>query len=214
MPSRRPSDTDSRERLLKAGLEQARRIGLRRLTVRGVATQAGANLGSFVHHFGSRDAFVGELIERLYAPMLARLELDARSGGDALENLRRAVLQVAAWVVAQRDFIAHLLLDASAGEAAAQRFLQSLDGRHPALLLALVRQAQQAGRLRRDDPLHQLLFLMSTLALPAMAFHLIGQRGLAPPLARALAPYTVEPAQIEIRLGWALRALAPVEAPA
>lgn len=211
MPTRRPPDTDSRERLLKAGLAQARRIGLRRLTVRGVATQAGANLGSFVHHFGSRDAFVGELIERLYAPMLARLELDAQSGGDALENLRRAVLQVAAWVVAQRDFIAHLLLDASAGEAAAQRFLQSLDGRHPALLLMLVRQAQQAGRLRRDDPLHQLLFLMSTLALPAMAFHLIGQRGLQPPLAKALAPYTVELAQIETRLGWALQALAPAE---
>lgn len=214
MPSRHPPDTDSRERLLQAGLAQARRIGLRRLTVRGVAAQAGANLGSFVHHFGSRDAFVGELIERLYAPMLARLELDAQSGGDALENLRRAVLQVAAWVVAQRDFIAHLLLDASAGEAAAQRFLQSLDGRHPALLLMLVRQAQQAGRLRRDDPLHQLLFLMSTLALPAMAFHLIGQRGLAPPLAKALAPYTVELAHIETRLGWALHALAPAEAAA
>jgi TetR/AcrR family transcriptional repressor of nem operon len=55
-----------RERLLQAGLVIAREHGLRAMTVRAVATRAQANLGSFVYHFGTRDTFVAELIERLY----------------------------------------------------------------------------------------------------------------------------------------------------
>ncbi len=105
------------------------------------------------------------------------------------------------------------MLDAHAGEPAAQRFLQTLDGRHPALLLALIRRAQASGQLRRDEPLHQMLFLLSTLALPALALHLFGQQGFAPPLAQALAAYTVDEASIDTRLAWALRALAAEEPP-
>jgi AcrR family transcriptional regulator len=205
--ARRAPDLETRERLLRAGLALAQQQGLRALTVRAVAAEAGANLGSFVYHFGSRDAFVTELIERLYAPLTAQLQGDA-SGPDALQNLRRVLLDLVGWLVQQRVFLAHLVMDAGAGEAPAQHFLQSMDRRHPALLLALIGQAQQAGVLRRDDPMHQLLFLMSTLAAPVLMFQLVGQHGLAPPaLAQAMTPFTVEPALIETRLDWALRAL-------
>jgi AcrR family transcriptional regulator len=215
MATRHAPDLDSRERLLRAGLARARQGGLRQLTVRGVAADAEANLGSFVYHFGSREAFVDELIERLYAPLFERLQLSAGAGGDALENLRTVMLQLVAWLVEHRDFIAHLLLDAGAGEKAAQRFMQSMDRRHPALLLELIAQAQASGRLRREDPLHVMLFLMSTLAVPVVMFHLAGQRGLAPaPLAAALTAYTTDLDKIALRLDWALRALAPEEHPA
>jgi len=203
-------DPDSRERLLTAGVALARTHGLRRLTVRGVAAAARANLGSFVYHFGTREAFVTELIERLYAPMLARLEVSAGAKADPLANLRQVLLQFAQWVIAQRDFVAHVLLDANAGEGAAQRFLASLDKRHPALLLALIARAQQAGRLRAEEPAHLMLFLMSTLAVPAVFFHLLGGQ-LPRPLAQAVVPYTTDMVQVEKRLDWALRALAPDE---
>src|SRR5882724_6500255 len=65
----------SRERLLKEGLVIARRSGLRAITVRGVAARARANLGSFVYHFGSREAFVAELLERWYAPLMAEMQI-------------------------------------------------------------------------------------------------------------------------------------------
>ena len=207
MPTNAPS---TRERLLQAGLAQARRGGVKNLTVRAVAAQAGANLGSFVHHFGTRDAFLDELIERWYAPVFERLQLDAAAGTAPLEALRAALLHLVAWLVDNRAFVAQLLLDAAAGEPAAQRFVRSLDARHPALLLALVQRAQQAGTLRRDEPVHQLLFLMTTLAVPVLMFHLALRPGAAPPaLARSLAAFTTDLAQVEQRLGWALRGLAP-----
>ncbi len=202
--------TTTRERLLRAGLALARQKGLRATTVRAVAAEAGANLGSFVYHFGSREAFLQELIERLYAPLFERLQLDAAGAGSALVRLRSVLLQLVGWLVEQRAFLAHLLLDAGAGETAARAFLQSLDRRHPAIILALITEAQQAGDLRRDDPLHQMLFLMTTLAAPVLLFQLVGQRAMAPAtLAQALARFTVEPALVEMRLDWSLQGLAP-----
>lgn len=201
---------DTRERLLRAGLVLAQKKGLRATTVRAVAAEAGANLGSFVYHFGSREAFLHELIERLYAPLFERLQLDAAGSASPMQRLRRVLLQLVGWLVEQRSFLAHLVLDAGAGEVAARSFLQSMDRRHPTIILALIAEAQQAGQLRRDDPLHQMMFLMTTLAAPVLLFQLVGQRGIAPAaLAKTLARFTVEPALIETRLDWSLKALTP-----
>ena len=206
----RAPDGDSRERLLRAGLALARHSGLKALTVRAVATKAEANLGSFVHHFGTREVFLDALIERWYAPLMTRLQLTTDGAVDARDALRRVLLQLVGWLIDNRHFVAHVVADAGAGEASAQRFLRSLDQRHPALLLALIARAQQAGLLRRDDPLHQMLFLMSTLAAPVLILHLLGSGGALPPdFARALAVFVTELPQVETRLDWALRGLAP-----
>lgn len=206
----RAADPDTRERLLRAGLSIARRRGIKAMTVRAVAAKADANLGTFVYHFGRRDAFVDELIERWYAPMFDRLRVVADAGSDPLAALRGAVLRLVAWLVDNRAFVAQLLLDAGAGEAGARRFLRSLDARHPAVLLQLIERAQRAGQLRRGDPAHQMLFLMSTLAAPVLILHLLGSGGALPPdFARALAVFVTELPQVEARLDWALRGLAP-----
>lgn len=202
----------TRDRLLKAGWAVAHRQGVKALTVRAVAAKAGVNLGSFVHHFGTRDAFLSELIERWYAPMFSQLKLAAAGPAPAVAALRSAVLQLLRWLLDHRGFVAQLLLDASAGEAAAQRFLSTVDQRHPALLLALVQRAQDEGALRRDEALHQLMFIMTTIAVPVLAFHLAtraAQSQSQPPLLLQLARYADDPAQAALRLDWALKGLAP-----
>jgi len=206
-----PEPADTRERLLQAGLDIARRHGVKALTVRAVAAQAQANLGSFVHHFGTRDAYVEELIERWYAPVFEQLQLSA-AALPPLNALKAVLLQLAGWLVQHRGFVLQLLLDAGAGEAAAQRFLRSLDHRHPALLLRLVVQAQEAGALRAGEPMPMMIFLMTSLALPVLMFHLLGASGAAPPaLLQALGHYCTDEAQLAQRLNWALRGLAADE---
>ena len=142
--------TSSRERLLRVGARQARRAGVRSITVRGVCQQAEANLGSFVYHFGSREAFVAEVIERWYAPLLEQMSAMVSTARCRLKaRLREPVLQFGDWAAADSRFITHVLMDAASGEAAAQRFVRSLADRHPALILRVAGRGPARPRVPR-----------------------------------------------------------------
>ena len=202
-PVAAPAPDSTRERLLATGLELASRQGLKGLSVRAVAAEAGVNLGSFVYHFGTRDAFVYELVERWYAPLMASLQLSA-AGPDALRDVLR---QLSRWVADNAGFLGLLLRDASAGEAGVQRFLSTVDQRHIALLLKLIGQAQQAGRLRRADPTLQLMFLMGSVVLPVLMVQ--GLQDIGPgAFVQRLTALAGDPAAIDARLDWALQGLA------
>jgi AcrR family transcriptional regulator len=201
----------TRERFLRAGLALARKGGLRAITVRALAQRARANPGSFVYHFGTREAYLAELLEQWYAPLMTQLQLHVvQDAADPLDVLRGLVLQLVRWAQANAPFVAQLVMDAAAGEAAARRFFAALEGRHPALLLAAIVAAQNAGRVRAAPPVAVLLFLMSTVALPVLLFQGFNAARVVPlPLLEQLRSVVLDPAQAEQRLDWALRGLAP-----
>jgi AcrR family transcriptional regulator len=207
MTKKAPSSS-SRERLLRAGARQARQAGLRSLTVRGVCLQADANLGSFVYHFGSREAFVAEVIERWYAPLLEQMSATVDRALPPKERLRELVLQLGDWAAANSRFITHVLMDAASGEVAAQRFVRSLADRHPALILRVVAEAQRARELPRGEPLNVMLFLMGAIALPILLTDRLAEAKLAPAeLTRTLVRFARERAHRVQRLDWALGGL-------
>jgi len=207
MATKAPS-TSSRERLLRVGARQARRSGLRSITVRGVCQQADANLGSFVYHFGSREAFVAEVIERWYAPLLEQMSATVDRALPPKARLRELVLQLGDWAAANSRFITHVLMDAASGEAAAQRFVRSLADRHPALILRVVAEAQRAHELPRGEPLNVMLFLMGAIALPILLTDRLAEAKLAPAeLTRTLVRFARERAHRVQRLDWALGGL-------
>jgi AcrR family transcriptional regulator len=70
----------TRQKLLDTGLAIAADKGLRGLTVRELAAAAEVNLGTFVYHFGNRDAFIDELVELWYAPLYDELKTVAAKG--------------------------------------------------------------------------------------------------------------------------------------
>jgi AcrR family transcriptional regulator len=210
-PATRPRATAAgREALLRAGWAIARRTGLRGLTVRAVARAAKANLGTFVYHFGSREAFVTELIERWYEPLLARVQLAAEAHGSPLGRLRHAVLGLTDFALQSGSFVGHLLVDAAAGEPAARAFLGSLARRHPVLLLRLIREAQARGEIVAGDPMHMMMFMMSSLGLPVLLVRgWAGRRYVDNELMTALTRHATARASIEQRLEWILKGLRP-----
>jgi TetR/AcrR family transcriptional repressor of nem operon len=211
MPARAPSSAadDTRSRLLRAGLAIARRSGLRAVTVRGVTTRARANLGSFVHHFGTRDAFLAEMVEGWYAPLLARLQPTLDEHGPVLQRLRRFCLALLEFLTEHRVFVSHVLLDAAAGEKPAQRFVRALPARHPAMLLQLITQAQAGGEIdATESPLHVMLYMLSALALPVVALTAMGRTPLLPAaFGQALQQQAADPARVARRLDWVLAGL-------
>ncbi|MGW0576619.1 TetR/AcrR family transcriptional regulator [Streptomyces sp. NPDC002920] len=58
----RPGYGEGREALLAAAVKVVARGGLRKLTYRSVAAEAGVTHGLVVHHFGSRDALLEEAL--------------------------------------------------------------------------------------------------------------------------------------------------------
>jgi AcrR family transcriptional regulator len=203
----RPS---TRDQLLAAGREIVLKRGFQALTVREVAAAAAANLGSFVYHFGTRDAFIRTLIEEWYAPLMSRVTVVADSGGPPIDRLRRAILQLVDFGAEQDAFMGRLLMGAAGGEKSAREFARSLAGRHPRLLVTLIEQAQADRALVEEHPLQVLCFLMASVGLP----RLLSSAWHGPPLfgktvSATLSQIARDRDRIVQRLDWAIRGLTP-----
>ncbi|MFO1319270.1 MAG: TetR/AcrR family transcriptional regulator [Burkholderiales bacterium] len=203
-----PAREDTRTHLIHTGLRIAKRQGLRALTVRGLAQAAGVNLGTFVYHFGTRDVFVAEVIESWYAPLYDQLKVTVDASLAPIARLRALCRQLVEFLITHRRFIVHVIADAAAGEAGARTFMQTLAGRHPALLLQVIREAQAEGALGGDDPLNTMVFLLASVGGPLLGFTAIAESGL---LSRAFtvaleAAAATDSAALQ-RLDWALRGL-------
>lgn len=209
MPASESAHHPTRTRLLRAGLAIARRSGLRAVAVRGVAARARVNLGSFVYHFGSRDAFIAELMEHWYAPFYAALQVTVDREAGPSERLRTLLGQLADFLLEHRAFVAHVLMDAAAGEAGARRFVHSLAGRHPVLVLQAVLDAQRAGQIVPGAPLNAMAFLFASLGAPLLMLGGAADSGLLPKVFVAqLRSDVLDRAAAQQRIDWALRALA------
>lgn len=140
-----PKRKSTREHLLNTGAMIVGESGLRALTVRGLSLRAGTNTGSFVYHFGNREAFLTELLERWYEPLFTGIRTHANIHLPAFEKLEAILGDVMEFLLRHGQFIAQLVLDALAGEQAAIRFISGIHTRHPLVLLETIREAQQEG---------------------------------------------------------------------
>jgi AcrR family transcriptional regulator len=199
----------TRDRLLASGHQVVVKHGLRGLTVREVAAGANANLGSFVYHFGTRDAFVEELIERWYAPLLARVNKVVAEDGRPVARLRSVILQLVDFSMENDVFMGRILMAAADDDKPARDFLKSLAGRHPRVLLQLVAAAQADGALVDDDPMQVMCFLMASVGLPRLvAAAWQGPSLFGKELSAALCRIARDRDRMVQRLDWAMRGVA------
>jgi AcrR family transcriptional regulator len=84
---------EGREALLKAVIAVVARSGLRNLTYRAVAAEAGVAHGLVRHHFGSRDTLIKEALHYSVTQSIDTTALESGSGnlGDLARNLAKAV---------------------------------------------------------------------------------------------------------------------------
>lgn len=79
-PRRRMHYGEGREALLNAAVRVVARGGLRKLTYRAVAQEAGTTHGLVVHHFGSRDALIEEALAHAIRTSLSTSALEPGTG--------------------------------------------------------------------------------------------------------------------------------------
>jgi AcrR family transcriptional regulator len=79
-PRRRMNYGEGREALLNAAVRVVAHGGLRKLTYRAVAQEAGTTHGLVVHHFGSRDALIEEALAHAIRTSLNTSALEPGTG--------------------------------------------------------------------------------------------------------------------------------------
>ncbi|MFF3378794.1 TetR/AcrR family transcriptional regulator [Streptomyces sp. NPDC002680] len=79
-PRKRVTYGAGREALLNAAVRVVARGGLRKLTYRAVAEEAGVTHGLVVHHFGSRDALIEEALTHAIRSSLSSSDLETGTG--------------------------------------------------------------------------------------------------------------------------------------
>ena len=104
-----PKRKSTREHLLNTGAMIVGESGLRALTVRGLSLRAGTNTGSFVYHFGNREAFLTELLERWYEPLFTGIRTHANIHLPAFEKLEAILGDVMEFLLRHGQFIAQLV---------------------------------------------------------------------------------------------------------
>jgi AcrR family transcriptional regulator len=141
----------NRARLIKGALSCLERLPANRITARAIAQEAGANLGSIVYHFGSKDALVTEaVIEGLdrwleeVSENLARLSsLDPavrlQSAAEAITKTRNRHLRLV------RNFIA-AIAKAQHQPRIRKRLAEGFAKTRPAVATLLQLGEDQAGR--------------------------------------------------------------------
>ena len=177
--------------------------------VRGLSLRAGTNTGSFVYHFGNREAFLTELLERWYEPLFTGIRTHANIHLPAFEKLEAILGDVMEFLLRHGQFIAQLVLDALAGEQAAIRFISGIHTRHPLVLLETIREAQQEGSVLMGDPMNILIYLVCCGGAP---FILSGQLQVhdskaARPVLDLLGSILNDPESARQRMTWALRGI-------
>lgn len=163
----------TRQRLLDVGMDIAKAQGLTAVTIRGVSKTANINLGSFVYHFGTREAFLREIVENWYAPLFETLQIQQTKTDSPIENLRNMMLQVTEFVCENRIFISQLLMDSLLNESVVRAQVQTIFPRHIQLVLSMIKKAQIARQICQANPMHIFVFLGHAVGLPIILQELL-----------------------------------------
>ena len=202
---------DTKEHLLSVGMQLVIDNGLRGLTVRGLSRAAEVNPGGFVYHFGTRDAFLAELIEKWYEPLFNSLKLQVDTSESAIQKLRSVITQLIDFVDLHGHFITHLVLDAFYGEKQARVFFDTIADRHPKLILPILAQAQKDGDIVQTHSIYEIgTFFIGSVSSPLLVAHAFnGQQNKDCPVSSPFLTLALDRNTALQRLDWALKGLHP-----
>lgn len=164
------SDLEVRERLIAVGKKHFLKDGSKGLSVRKVANEANANLGSFVYHFKTKELFIAEVLESHYAEFVDVFNAEIEKLGSfptPLQKLECLIKKMTVFAGEKGPLIIRLLMDALQGEGAVVKALAKRPPRHIAMLIDIIKECQDQGTVRDDvEPALIYLLCVASVGLP------------------------------------------------
>jgi AcrR family transcriptional regulator len=186
--------------------------GLSGLKLRDVARAAGVNLGMFHYHFKTKAAFTRRVLEDIYEEFFASLRLEAEGPGSPVERLARALRVFGRFSRDNRKDFLFLLSEVMRGEPEASALAGANMPRHTAVIAGLLKEAFDAGDLRRVPLPIALTFALGTLGSPNAVVAMIERAGARRPFGRPVGEFRdamLSEEAVDLRVELVLTALAP-----
>ena len=161
------------KKLLQAGRELIPVMGISGLKIREVALKAGANLGMFNYHFGTKEKYLEALMIDVYNEFLSDFKLDSEKGKNPLECLRNALIGAGYFIRENRMLIAALLEEILKGNRRIAEFGRKNMTRHVNIIISLVSQCQKEGYIIKTSFLTIAPLLIGAVALPSLAIRIL-----------------------------------------
>jgi AcrR family transcriptional regulator len=163
-------DMEVRERLIAVGKEHFLKAGSKGLSVRKVANEANANLGSFVYHFKTKELFIAEVLESHYGEFVDIFNAEIEKLGSfstPLQKLECLIKKMTVFAGEKGPLVIRLLMDALQGEDAVVKALAKRPPRHIAMLIDIIKECQDQGTVRDDvEPALIYLLCVASVGLP------------------------------------------------
>lgn len=203
---------DARQKLLKVGRDMFLKEGSKNLSVRGVASKAGVNLGSFVYHFKTKDAFIAEIIYSHYDELINILNsaidgLDVTQ--DPLTTLKR-VVEAFSEASGNNPLAFRLIADLLQGEEIIMKAAMKNPPDHILFAVDVIKKCQAKGQIRKDmDARLVLIMIVSVMGFPALVGHQIEKKSSKSGLLKEMAALLIGDQARKSRLEVILKGLKP-----
>lgn len=158
--ARKSSDLD--KKMIQAGIQLLKKHGASGLSVRDVAKTAGANLGMFVYHFGSKEKFIVRALNEIYLGFLS----DLGRAQDETGNLEDVLFRIAVFSRDHREILTAILSDVLSNDRVVTNFLRKNFSKHFALLNATLISHLKKKKINISNPHHAIRFLVGAVGVP------------------------------------------------
>lgn len=154
------------QKLIRSALKLLPKTGFTDLNVRDVAKHAKVNLGMFHYHFKNKKEFTRVVLSTFYEEFFATFTVSTKTEGTAEERLRQAMLTIALFIRDNREILFALLKDGISGNKEVMDFVRKNVHRHVSIVLALYKEAQEAGSIQATPFYYAFPMVMGGVALP------------------------------------------------
>lgn len=203
---------DARQKLLQEGREVFLKEGAKNLSVRKVASKAGVNLGSFVYHFKTKDAFIEEIIYSHYDELMGILNT-AIEGLDVTQDpltIIKRVVEAFSEASGNNPLAFRLIADLLQGEEVILKAAMKNPPDHILFAVDIIKKCQAKGQIRKDiDARLALILIVSAMGFPALVGNQIAKKSSKSGLLKEMAVLLVGDQSRKVRLEVILKGLKP-----
>lgn len=161
------------KKMIAAGIELILEGGIARLSTRDIAERAGANLGMFNYHFGTKEKFVLKLLSEFYQKFLENLE----TMNNEEPHLETVLFQIAVFSRDSRKLLTSILSDVLSNDEVVVRFLKKNFSEHFGVLEQTLKAHLKIKRLSTPNINHAIRFLLGAVGVPNLLFEVYERAG-------------------------------------